>query len=71
MKPWPMRCGHWRRRGRHLIETLAAEMAHLVLTQFGALSVKIELRKRILPGTDAVAVRLERFIEPLEETLVV
>jgi len=58
-------------RPRHLIETLAAEMAHLVLTQFGALSVKIELRKRILPGTDAVAVRLERFTKPLEETLVV
>lgn len=57
-------------RPRHLIETLAAEMADVVLTSFGARSVKIELRKRILPGTDAVAVRLERFAKPLEERLV-
>jgi dihydroneopterin aldolase len=57
-------------RPRCLIETLAAEMAAFVITSFGAGSVKIELRKRILPGTDAVAVRLERFAKPLEERLV-
>jgi dihydroneopterin aldolase len=57
-------------RPRCLIETLAAEMADLVITSFGAGSVKIELRKRILPGTDAVAVRLERFAKPMEERLV-
>lgn len=58
------------RHPRRLIETLAAEMAALVLADFGAQSVKIELRKRILPGTDAVAVRLERFAKPVEERLV-
>lgn len=57
-------------RPRRLIETLAAEMAELVLTSFDARSVIIELRKRILPGTDAVAVHLERFAKPLEERLV-
>ena len=57
-------------RPRRLIETLAAEMADMVLTSFGAGSVRIELRKRILPGTDAVAVRLERFTKPVEERLV-
>ncbi len=47
-------------RPRQLIETLAAEMAEVVLTEFGAGWTRIELRKRILPGTDAVGVRLER-----------
>lgn len=47
-------------RPRALIETLAAEMAALVLNEFGVSSVSIELRKRILPGTDHVAVSLTR-----------
>jgi dihydroneopterin aldolase len=47
-------------RPRKLIETLAAEMAQCVLTEFGAQRVHIELRKRILPGVDHVAVRLQR-----------
>ena len=47
-------------RPRQLLETLAAEMATVVIRDFGAVSVMIELRKRILPGTDFVAVRLER-----------
>ncbi|MCB1276720.1 dihydroneopterin aldolase [Prosthecobacter sp.] len=47
-------------RPRRLIETLAAEMAACVLNEFGASGVTIELRKRILPDTDHVAVRLVR-----------
>lgn len=47
-------------RPRLLIETLAAEMAACVLSEFRAAGVTIELRKRILPGTDHVAVRLVR-----------
>jgi dihydroneopterin aldolase len=47
-------------RPRKLIETLAQEMAGVVLREFGAIWVRIELRKRILPGTDAVGVSVER-----------
>lgn len=45
---------------RRLIETLAAEMATCVLREFGAAAVTVEIRKRILPGVDHVAVRLHR-----------
>ena len=45
---------------RCLIETLAAEMAEVVLAEFGAAWVCVELRKRILPGVDHVAVRTTR-----------
>lgn len=47
-------------RPRQLIETLAAEMAACVLGEFGAAGVTIDLRKRILPDTDHVAVRVVR-----------
>jgi dihydroneopterin aldolase len=47
-------------RPRRLIETLAAEMAACVMEEFQAVGVSIELRKRILPDTDHVAVRLVR-----------
>ena len=47
-------------RPRHLIETLAAEIAALILGEFAALSVSVTLRKRVLPGTDNVAVRVVR-----------
>jgi dihydroneopterin aldolase len=47
-------------RPRRLIETLAAEMVGELIAGFGAVWVRVTLRKRILPGTDAVAVRLER-----------
>lgn len=47
-------------RPRKLIETLAAEMAECLLREFGAVSVTLELRKRILPETDHVAVSLTR-----------
>lgn len=45
---------------RKLIEALASEMAHVTLTEFGARWVRVELRKRILPGTDCVGVCCER-----------
>ena len=47
-------------RPRRLIETLAAEMAETVLAEFGAGWVRVELMKRILPGTDCVGVCCER-----------
>ena len=47
-------------RPRRLIETLAAELAQVVLEEFAAAQVEITLRKRILPQTDHVAVRLVR-----------
>ncbi len=48
-------------RPRRLIETLAAELAQVVLQEFAAAQVEITLRKRILPQTDHVAVRLVRY----------
>jgi dihydroneopterin aldolase len=45
---------------RCLIETLAAELADCVLKEFKAAGVSIDLRKRILPDTDHVAVRVMR-----------
>jgi dihydroneopterin aldolase len=47
-------------RPRHLIETLAAEMAEVIIAEFGAAWVSVELQKRILPGVDHVAVRTTR-----------
>ncbi|MDB6119211.1 MAG: Haloacid dehalogenase domain protein hydrolase [Verrucomicrobiaceae bacterium] len=51
-------------RPRHLIETLVVEIAALIINEFAALSVTVTLRKRILPGTDNVAVRIVRTAEP-------
>lgn len=48
-------------RPRRLIETLVAELAQVVLEEFAAAQVEITLRKRILPQTDHVAVRLVRY----------
>lgn len=50
---------------RRLIETLASEIASLVLTQFGAQWVRVIIRKKILPNTDHVAVCLEAHPEEL------
>ncbi|CAN5493332.1 hypothetical protein BH09VER1_BH09VER1_42490 [soil metagenome] len=47
-------------RPRHLIETLADEIARMLITDFPAQSVEVELRKFILPQTDYVAVRCTR-----------
>lgn len=47
-------------RPRKLIETLAEEIAALVLAEFSVAAVEVELRKFILPDTAHVAVRLRR-----------
>lgn len=47
-------------RPRRLIETLADELAHLILEEFEARFVEVELRKFILPQTRHVAVRYSR-----------
>lgn len=47
-------------RPRRLIETLAEEIAALVLRDFAVAAVEVELRKFILPDTAHVAVRLRR-----------
>lgn len=49
-----------RERPRCLIETLANEIAELVLARFPVRGVEVELRKYILPDTDFVAIRLRR-----------
>ena len=45
---------------RCLIETLAGEIAELLLRQTALSGVTVTLRKRILPGVDDVAVRVVR-----------
>lgn len=47
-------------RPRHLIETLAEEIAGELLARFPLRAVEIELRKYILPDTAFVAVRIRR-----------
>jgi 7,8-dihydroneopterin aldolase/epimerase/oxygenase len=47
-------------RPRLLLETLAAEILTLVFRDPKIQSVCVELRKRILPGVDHVAVSMER-----------
>lgn len=45
---------------RHLIETLAQEIAGQVLARYPLRAVEVELRKYILPDTAFVAVQLRR-----------
>ena len=47
---------------RHLIETLAADIARLIVDEFHTVAVTVEVRKYVLPETDYVAARclLER-----------
>ncbi len=47
---------------RNLIETLASDISRLLVDEFHAVAVTVEVRKFILPDTDYVAVRcrLER-----------
>jgi dihydroneopterin aldolase len=47
-------------RPRHLIETLAEEIASRLLGGFPLRAVEVEVRKYILPGTEYVAVRVRR-----------
>jgi dihydroneopterin aldolase len=45
---------------RRLVETLADEIATLVLGRHGAVAVEVTIRKFILPQTEWVGVRLRR-----------
>jgi FolB domain-containing protein len=45
---------------RRLIETLAEDIAALLLRDYPLAAVEVELRKYILPDTDFVAVRIRR-----------
>lgn len=47
-------------RPRRLIETLAAEIAEMLLAEFPIDSAEVEIRKFILPETEYVAVRCRR-----------
>ncbi len=47
-------------RPRHLIETLAGDIAALLLARFALRAVEVELRKYILPDTAFVAVKISR-----------
>jgi len=47
-------------RPHKLLETLASEIVFHLLGRGGVSGVEVELRKRILPGTDHVAVRMRR-----------
>jgi 7,8-dihydroneopterin aldolase/epimerase/oxygenase len=45
-------------RPRKLIETLASDIRDLILSSFGAKSVQVRVKKRILPQTKWVAVEV-------------
>ena len=47
-------------RPRRLLETLAAEVIAALLRHPMVASAAVELRKRVLPGVDHVAVRMQR-----------
>ena len=59
-----VRAGADRRPPRRLIETVASEIAEIVLTGFPVASVDVELRKFVLADTDYVGVRLTRHRAP-------
>jgi 7,8-dihydroneopterin aldolase/epimerase/oxygenase len=44
-------------RPRHLIETLASELAEMLVREFRASRAEVEVRKFVVPNTDYVAVR--------------
>ena len=47
-------------RPRKLIETLAADLAAMLLREFPLVAAEVEIRKFILPQTEYVAVRCRR-----------
>jgi dihydroneopterin aldolase len=47
-------------RPRRLIETLAGDIAGVLLGRFPLKAVEVEVRKYIIPGTEYVAVRIRR-----------
>lgn len=61
---------HWGEgREWRLIETLAVDIANLVLAEFAAQTVVVEVKKFIIPQTRYVAVRVRRPVEPKRENL--
>ena len=52
-------------RPRKLIETLADEVARMILKEFSVREVSVEIEKDILPETEAVLVRTRRMRKPL------
>ena len=54
-------------RPRHLIETLALDIAELVLAQHAVVRVAVTVEKSILPNTECVAVHLERGREKMTQ----
>ena len=49
-----------RSRPRRLIETLASELAEMLVSEFQARRAEVEVRKFVVPNTDYVAVRCLR-----------
>jgi dihydroneopterin aldolase len=49
---------------RHLIETLATDVAEMLLSGYPLSSVDVKIEKRILPDADFVAVKITRRKEP-------
>lgn len=47
-------------RPRKLIETLAEEIAEMILSEFAVVEVVLEIEKFILPDTDFVGLRMKR-----------
>src|ERR1043166_6321300 len=43
-----------------LLETLAAEIAQMIVQEFGAIKVSVEVKKFIIPQADYVSVRVTR-----------
>jgi len=48
------------KRPRHLIETLAIDIADFLLSGYPLSSAEVEVEKRILPNADSVSVRIRR-----------
>jgi 7,8-dihydroneopterin aldolase/epimerase/oxygenase len=51
-------------RPRRLIETLAHDIAVMLVGEFAARRAEVEVRKFVLPGTEYVAVRCTRDLQP-------
>ena len=50
------------KKPRHLIETLATDLAEMMLTTYPLKAVSLEIEKRILPNAQYVAVRICRSV---------
>ena len=47
---------------RHLIETLASDLAEMLLTSYPLKAVSVEVEKRILPNAEFVSIKIYRSI---------